>query len=194
MVTLTSIGGGHKLATAPAASFERMQKAHGSTFPVTSAYRSTADQQKLYDGYKKGLPGYNFALPPSQSNHCKGTAVDFGRDAIPWLVAHGADYGWVQDKNEDWHFDYVPSKDKHKPSTGGSSSALANGSTGAAVKTLQAGLNSRFPAYSKLTKDGVFGNATEKSVKEFQRRTGLVADGVVGPKTKSALARYGVKL
>ena len=41
-----------------------------------------------------------------------------------------------------------------------------------------------------LTVDGDFGTKTEKAVKSFQKKNGLVADGIVGPKTISVLKNY----
>jgi hypothetical protein len=70
---------------------------------------------------------------------------------------------------------------------------LKDGSAGNGVKKVQRGLNEKFPAYADLKVDGKFGPATEKSVKEFQRRSGLKADGVVGKKTYAELKKYGVK-
>lgn len=70
---------------------------------------------------------------------------------------------------------------------------LRNGSTGRSVQLLQAGLNRVFPAYSHLATDGVFGPATAHVVVEFQTRSGIVDDGVVGPITRAKLATFGVK-
>jgi hypothetical protein len=52
---------------------------------------------------------------------------------------------------------------------------LKKGSKGESVKTLQ--------AFLKITVDGNFGPKTESAVKSYQKKNGLAADGVVGPKT-----------
>lgn len=44
-----------------------------------------------------------------------------------------------------------------------------------------------YPMYTLLSNDGNFGSYTEKCVKDFQKKNGLVADGIVGVKTLSAL-------
>lgn len=63
------------------------------------------------------------------------------------------------------------------------------------TRVLQQGLNNSFPGYSSLEVDGDYGPETEKVVRIFQSRTpGLVADGIVGPATKAALAKHGILL
>lgn len=66
---------------------------------------------------------------------------------------------------------------------------LRYGSRGEHVTHLQTVLNRHFPAYAKLDVDGIYGRDTVRAVKEFQRRSGLAVDGVVGPKTWAALPR-----
>jgi N-acetylmuramoyl-L-alanine amidase/Putative peptidoglycan binding domain len=56
---------------------------------------------------------------------------------------------------------------------------LRRGSQGDLVKTLQRDLN--------LSSDGIFGGQTEAVVRNFQRTHDMVPDGIVGPKTWSAL-------
>jgi len=58
---------------------------------------------------------------------------------------------------------------------------LFEGSRGSHVEMLQKLLK------TGLVPDGIFGPATAKAVKEFQKSKGLVADGVVGPYTWEAL-------
>ncbi len=65
---------------------------------------------------------------------------------------------------------------------------LRFGSKGPEVELLQLGLN-RAGLYGPAP-DGTFGPATQKAVLEFQRRSGLAADGIAGPRTWQALMPY----
>ena len=62
---------------------------------------------------------------------------------------------------------------------------LKRGSRGDEVVTLQKKLKQW--DYYDGSVDGVFGAGTEKAVQYFQRKNGLVADGIVGTKTAAAL-------
>ena len=62
---------------------------------------------------------------------------------------------------------------------------LKKGSRGDEVVTLQKKLKQW--GYYDGSVDGVFGAGTEKAVQYFQRKNGLVADGIVGTKTAAAL-------
>ncbi len=64
---------------------------------------------------------------------------------------------------------------------------LQMGSTGQKVRALQTRLNRDYPLYSGLEVDGEFGPQTDMVVREFQRRAGLVVDGIAGPATLTAL-------
>lgn len=66
---------------------------------------------------------------------------------------------------------------------------LRRGSQGDAVEELQALLNAKY-GYD-LEVDGNYGSKTEAAVKDFQKKHGLTADGVVGPKTWRALGVTG---
>ncbi|MER7772670.1 peptidoglycan-binding domain-containing protein [Kitasatospora sp. NPDC096140] len=67
----------------------------------------------------------------------------------------------------------------------GAQPTLRYNSTGDAVKQLQCELN-HVPYSSgstRLSEDGVWGNATDAAVWRFQRCAGIGQDGVVGPQT-----------
>jgi N-acetyl-anhydromuramyl-L-alanine amidase AmpD len=65
---------------------------------------------------------------------------------------------------------------------------LRLGSRGPAVRTLKDRLKNAYRSYAgHLVVDEVFDQATETVVREFQRRSGLAVDGVVGPATRAAL-------
>lgn len=63
---------------------------------------------------------------------------------------------------------------------------LRRGDRGDEVKQWQAFLNAN--DYRCGTVDGIFGNNTEKAVKQYQAAHGLVADGIIGPKTWASLS------
>lgn len=63
---------------------------------------------------------------------------------------------------------------------------LKKGSTGSQVKKLQRNLNTlkiTDAAGNKLTVDGAFGDCTHEAVKKFQKKYGLVVDGIYGKKS-----------
>ena len=65
---------------------------------------------------------------------------------------------------------------------------LEYGMTSPEVRRLQEILTTHYPAYANWSPvTDYFGAQTLAAVKEFQRRSGLVADGIVGPATRKAL-------
>jgi peptidoglycan hydrolase-like protein with peptidoglycan-binding domain len=65
------------------------------------------------------------------------------------------------------------------PGTAQALPTLHHGDRGRSVQRLQHGLH--------IGADGVFGRGTVRAVKRFQRRHGLLVDGIVGPQTRGAL-------
>lgn len=86
-----------------------------------------------------------------------------------------------------------PTKPPAKPSKPSGDAVLRRGSTGSAVRRLQAFLNTAFPSYSELAVDGAFGPATERVVREFQKRAIVRVDGVVGSATWAKLRAFGYR-
>jgi peptidoglycan hydrolase-like protein with peptidoglycan-binding domain len=70
--------------------------------------------------------------------------------------------------------------------TGQVTGALAAGSTGPSVRSLQHDLNA-LGAAPTLALDGIFGPKTDAAVRSFQSGHGLVPDGKVGPLTSARL-------
>jgi len=85
--------------------------AAGLDLQVTSGFRSTATQQRLYDQaiarYDSPEKARRWVLPPAESAHVEGLAVDVGpRAAAAWLEKHGVRYGLCRRYvNEWWHFE-----------------------------------------------------------------------------------------
>jgi len=104
VTTKTDIGEDFWLDASAAASFKRCL-ATGAPFAVESAGRSWAYQAYLWSRY--GRPR---AVPPGESFHVKGQAIDADPALRNWFLAH-PDFGWVRTTWEDWHFQYFPERD-----------------------------------------------------------------------------------
>jgi hypothetical protein len=78
---------------------------------IASAYRSYAEQKALYDGWKKGLPGYAPANYPGTSMHEKGLAVDIDCADYSLLNRFTKQCGLYQPhKAEPWHQELDPKR------------------------------------------------------------------------------------
>ena len=91
----------------------RNAQAQGVELRVTSGWRSTGFQQRLFD---EGVRAYGsveaaaeFVATPEVSKHVTGQAIDIGpAEADRWLIANGDRFGLCQIyANEIWHFELV---------------------------------------------------------------------------------------
>ncbi|SDE64269.1 D-alanyl-D-alanine carboxypeptidase [Auraticoccus monumenti] len=91
----------------------------GTTFLVTSGWRSRAYQQQLLDQavatYGSEQEAARWVATPETSPHVSGEAVDLGPDAATaWLSEHGSRYGLCQVyANEPWHYELRPDAVEH---------------------------------------------------------------------------------
>ena len=81
----------------------------------------------------------------------------------------------------------VPQVAKMLPTFMASAAQLVIGTSGAMVGVLQQLLNTKDTPDFMLSTDGQFGPKTLSGVQAFQKSRNLKVDGIVGPKTKSAL-------
>ena len=83
----------------------------GIVLRVTSGWRSREHQQRLFAAAveKYGSPerARRWVLPPEESAHVRGEAIDVGPEAAArWLAEHGVRFGLCQRyANEPWHFE-----------------------------------------------------------------------------------------
>ena len=85
--------------------------AAGLDLRVNSGFRTAAAQQRLYDAaiaqYGSAAKARRWVLPPAESDHVKGLAIDVAPAAgAAWLEKHGVSYGLCRRYvNEWWHFE-----------------------------------------------------------------------------------------
>lgn len=94
----------------------------GVKLRITSGWRSATKQQQLYDAaiakYGNAAKARRWVLPPGESEHVRGGAVDVGAAAAAtWLGQHGVRYGLCRRyANEPWHFELLaPAKGQPCP-------------------------------------------------------------------------------
>ena len=87
--------------------------AEGVDLRVTSGWRSHAEQAELFAAavrhYGSADAASHWVLPPGQSAHERGEAIDVGPpSAAAWLDTHGVHYGLCRRyANEPWHFELL---------------------------------------------------------------------------------------
>lgn len=83
----------------------------GVELRVTSGWRSRDHQQRLYEAavakYGSAAAARRWVLPPGESAHVLGEAVDVGPPSgAAWLDEHGVRFGLCRRyDNEPWHFE-----------------------------------------------------------------------------------------
>jgi D-alanyl-D-alanine carboxypeptidase len=86
----------------------------GLPLVVNSGFRTWARQQQMYDAavrrYGSDRAARHWVLPPQESTHVRGLAVDLGPPAAAaWLTVRGAQFGLCRAyADEAWHFEYRP--------------------------------------------------------------------------------------
>ena len=92
---------------------QRAAASQGVDLRITSGWRSHAEQAALFTAavrkYGSADAASHWVLPPGQSAHERGEAIDVGPPAgAVWLDAHGVHYGLCRRyANEPWHFELL---------------------------------------------------------------------------------------
>ncbi len=89
----------------------------GITIGINSGFRSYPEQKYLFDGRRRGLPGFAPANRPGNSPHQNGIAFDLdvngggSNPAYLWLSKNATSYGFLRTvRSEAWHWEYLPAK------------------------------------------------------------------------------------
>ena len=173
-------------------------RSRGYDFDITS---STAIDQKYIEGrniyenisvlvdeiFDRYLRRAGF-VEPLAAKFCNGvttTCEGLSQWGSQYLAEGGADAFSIL-RSYYGNIELVTNVPIQEPSPSYPGTPLRRGDTNADVALVQFMLNrisQNYPAIPKLTVDGVFGAATEESVRAFQSIFDLASDGIVGPAT-----------
>lgn len=158
---------------------------------ISSAYR-TASHNKKVGGVSNSQHLYGLAADVTISDNSRLL------EAAQYAEKIGFRGVGLDDKYQKFlHLDTRSKKSFFRYTSNGSTYSVSSffvtvksGSSGEEVKTLQKKLKKLGYKDSKgkeLSADGIFGKNTEYALKNFQKKEGLVSDGVAGPKTWAKL-------
>lgn len=106
----------------------------GVTLTIVSGYRTAETQQHLYDAaikkYGSAAEARKWVLPPQDSAHVQGKAIDIGPyAAAAWLQKNGEQFGLCRRyANEYWHFEVLaPAKGQKCPAWEANAAVNATG-------------------------------------------------------------------
>ena len=126
--------------------------------------------------------------------HLKGYASNHG-DCDHWLKKFNKNMNWFRNEVKAKLEKKDVKPEPPKPSTDnflGARGYIKLGDRGSNVEKIANFMYKTFPAYtSKAALGNYYGPNIQKSIKEFQTRTGLESDGCVGPLTLAMLKKYG---
>lgn len=155
--------------------------------------KAAMDAAKRNGTYHAGTPPTNIAVPvytvsPSKNGHVvvcdKGTYYTDGKKYTP---KESDILGW-DEMMDSVRVIKVASTKSFLPSKG----YWGRYDEDERVAYLARFMRQNFPAYTSAKALGpIYGNYLYKSIKEFQRRTGLYPDGYTGPATYNKLKQYG---
>jgi hypothetical protein len=114
-----------------AAAFDRLAAAahrDGITLVINSAYRSDAEQARLY----AENPDPRWVAPPGHSLHRCATELDLGPpSAYAWLAANARRFGFLQRYSwERWHFGYTRGPAPCSAAANSGSASVGDGESG----------------------------------------------------------------
>lgn len=208
---------GQRVQVTVAAAFELLRAAFksatGHDLLVTSGTRTRAEQQRLYDGWTRRLPGFNLAAAPGMSNHEESgprgpRALDLrdsgndagvtriGSERSNWLAANAPRFGFTPaghffNPREAWHYEYTGSLEVAPAPTPAPAGGQATPGNPFGI-AFCAGLQKVARLYGyRGPIDQIWGAGSAAGFAQFLRQNwGYSGNDVLGPQMWAAIARW----